>query len=139
MVGDKKCDEVSRDEVEASCAVADPLAVIPGDAETEAAMERILATSMGMRRDGDSLRKAQGELAELLGRDVSPRMRNRLQLAAACVACAIAREESRGAHMRVDFPERSDAFKLTTIAEWADGAPQVSFAQIGAPIGGESA
>ena len=117
-------------------AVTDPLASIPGDAQVQAAMERILATSMGMRRDEQGLQRAQADLLELLQRDVSLRMRNRLQLACACVACAQARKESRGAHMRLDYPDASDGYKCTTVVQWRDGASCVSFEAIGAPLRG---
>lgn len=51
-----------------------------------------------------------------------------LELARVMVHGAIARKESRGVHLRPDFPERDDAEWLkTTIAEWTPGGPRLSY------------
>lgn len=51
-----------------------------------------------------------------------------LELARVMVRGAIARKESRGVHLRPDFPERDDPSWLkTTIAEWTPDGPRLSY------------
>lgn len=51
-----------------------------------------------------------------------------LELARAMVQGAIARQESRGVHLRPDFPDRDDERWLkTTIAEWTPEGPKLSY------------
>ncbi|MGH7564266.1 MAG: FAD-binding protein, partial [Gemmatimonadota bacterium] len=51
-----------------------------------------------------------------------------LELARIMVQGAIARKESRGVHLRPDFPDRDDAEWLrTTIAEWTPDGPRLSY------------
>ena len=44
-----------------------------------------------------------------------------LNLAKATLTCALSREESRGAHLRSDFPESVEAFASSTIISYNDG------------------
>ena len=49
-------------------------------------------------------------------------------LARVVVQGAIARQESRGVHLRPDFPDRDDDHWLaTTIAEWTPDGPRLSY------------
>jgi succinate dehydrogenase / fumarate reductase flavoprotein subunit len=51
-----------------------------------------------------------------------------LELARVMVAGAIARKESRGVHLRPEYPERDDANWLkTTIATWSPDGPRLSY------------
>jgi L-aspartate oxidase len=50
--------------------------------------------------------------------------RNLRDVAAAMAACALFREESRGAHFRTDFPGADDRFAGHTLL--AGGAPQLA-------------
>ncbi|MGH7565449.1 MAG: succinate dehydrogenase flavoprotein subunit [Gemmatimonadota bacterium] len=51
-----------------------------------------------------------------------------LELARVMVRGAIARKESRGVHLRTEYPERDDANWLkTTIAEWTPDGPRLSY------------
>ena len=56
---------------------------------------------------------------------------NMLHLARVVVQGAAARDESRGAHYKPDFPERNDEqFLKTTKAAFADGAPKLSYEDV---------
>ncbi|MBV9849183.1 MAG: succinate dehydrogenase flavoprotein subunit [Armatimonadetes bacterium] len=55
-------------------------------------------------------------------------LKNMLQLARVITLGALARDESRGAHYKPDFPRRDDArFLKTTIAEWTPNGPCLSY------------
>jgi succinate dehydrogenase / fumarate reductase flavoprotein subunit len=56
---------------------------------------------------------------------------NMLELARVIVQGAAARDESRGAHYKPDFPERDDErFLKTTKASYVDGAPKLEFEEV---------
>jgi len=58
-------------------------------------------------------------------------LENMLHLSRIVVGGAAARDESRGAHYKPDFPERNDErFLKTTKAAFSDGAPQLSFEEV---------
>ena len=63
--------------------------------------------------------------------DVSPyigySLRPMLILARAILSCALARTESRGAHIREDHPETSEEFCCATVVEYASGSYRISF------------
>lgn len=50
-----------------------------------------------------------------------------LLLAKAIMCSAIAREETRGAHIREDFPETKEEFRKCSVAEFVDGQIQIDF------------
>ena len=52
------------------------------------------------------------------------------RLAQASLICAYRREESRGAHTRSDFPERSEAFRQTSVVRWDDAGVDHRFRPI---------
>jgi len=55
-------------------------------------------------------------------------LKNMLHLSRAITLGALARDESRGAHYKPDFPKRDDErFLKTTIAEWTEGGPRLSY------------
>lgn len=55
------------------------------------------------------------------------RLDSMLLLAKAIMCSAIAREETRGAHVREDFPETREEFRKCSIAEWVDGQIRIHF------------
>ena len=112
-----------------------PLALLPADAPVNARMQEILCASLGILRDGPALARAADELASLLPACASLRQRRRVQLARAAVASALAREESRGAHWRQDFPTTREEFQRTTIVRRAGDELQLSWRAIGASAG----
>ena len=62
----------------------------------------------GVLRDRDSLEHAVDRLATMQPSDRE--VANLVAVSKALVCAALAREESRGTHTRLDFPERSAAF-----------------------------
>ena len=92
----------------------------PGnDSETVAAGRRRLGEAMaegcGIVRDGPSLQRTMGTIREIWG-SLRPaglsvaelELCNLLTVAEHMVVSALEREESRGVHLRSDFPERDD-------------------------------
>lgn len=75
-------------------------------------LQRAMTADAGVLRSATSLARVAAELDEIGGEslDDSPDARELVNLAtvgAALIAAATAREESRGAHARTDFPERA--------------------------------
>jgi fumarate reductase flavoprotein subunit len=114
------------------------------DIRTE--MQQTMEQGAGIYRDGESLQKAADELRELRERfghaaaDDHSRTFNTdliatleldfmLDVADSIVACALLREESRGAHQRTDFPARDDTRFLahSLIHREADGTGRVGY------------
>lgn len=54
-------------------------------------------------------------------------LRSMLILAKAILLCADARRESRGAHIREDYPKSSEEFKCATLISYDDGAYNIEF------------
>jgi len=115
------------------------------------AMGAVMIGKVGIFRTGDALQEAVAELGELLAAcdkavlrckdpGMNPeltfalRLPGMLRLALTVATGALAREESRGAHSRLDFPLRDDKKWLNrTLARWADGAtvPSLSYEPVG--------
>ncbi|HKS73711.1 MAG TPA: L-aspartate oxidase [Terriglobales bacterium] len=78
-------------------------------------MQDLMWQDVGIVRDRQSLKRANDHLAELASRVAHPRTRrayeaHNIRLAGSLVArSALAREESRGAHYRTDYPAHNDA------------------------------
>jgi L-aspartate oxidase len=74
-------------------------------------------TEAGLLRSGEGLNKLTARMnrAPLAPRSritrAAAELRGMHQLVTLIARCALAREESRGAHRRMDYPERSDAFR----------------------------
>ena len=91
----------------------------------------VLWEGLGIAREETVLSSAAKGLEELLAGDLTPWERNRALLGKAIVSSALARQESRGAHYRTDFPQRDDAqFQKTTVAVCRDGAIDIVFRPI---------
>jgi L-aspartate oxidase len=71
-------------------------------------LQRLMTRDAGVLRDRMSLEHAVATLAAMQPVDVE--VANLVEVSTALVRAALAREESRGTHTRIDFPERSDAF-----------------------------
>jgi L-aspartate oxidase len=75
-------------------------------------LQRLMTTNAGVLRSADSLGVAIGGLAATAptGDSVAAQeLRNLVDVGRALVGAAMAREESRGAHTRTDFPETNEA------------------------------
>ena len=91
----------------------------------------VLWEGLGIAREETVLSSAAKGLEELLAGDLTPWERNRTLLGKAIVSSALARQESRGAHYRTDFPRRDDAqFQKTTVTVCRDGAIDIVFRPI---------
>ncbi|TCC62230.1 fumarate reductase (quinol) flavoprotein subunit [Kribbella pittospori] len=114
------------------------------DIRTE--MQTTMENGAGIYRDGDSLTKAEHGLAELRLRyqhaaidDHSTNFNTELiawlelgfmlDVAESIIACALRREESRGAHQRTDFPARDDDRFLahSLVRRQPDGTGRVTY------------
>ncbi|MBI5481735.1 MAG: FAD-binding protein [Deltaproteobacteria bacterium] len=103
---------------------------------------------VGIFRDKEKIQKALGTVLALKGRfqdvkatyrgrGMNPELTNNLELRAnldvaeVVVRGALGREESRGSHFRVDFPQRDDArFLQHTVARHVDGEGKISFSPV---------
>jgi fumarate reductase flavoprotein subunit len=111
-----------------------------------AEMQRAVEEGAGIYRSADSLAKAADMLGELRERYAVARIEDHsrtfnteliaalelscmLDVAETIVRCAQLREESRGAHQRIDFPARDDERFLANslIYRSADGASRVEY------------
>ncbi|MBO9357931.1 MAG: succinate dehydrogenase flavoprotein subunit [Thermomicrobium sp.] len=109
-------------------------------AQIRAELQEAMMTDAGVFRTGDGLKRLQQKLGELRNRYSQIRIDDKsrtfnmelmeaielgflLDCAEAITASALAREESRGAHYREDFPARDDAnwLKHTLIARTSGG------------------
>ncbi|MFZ0705530.1 MAG: hypothetical protein WAM71_08000, partial [Candidatus Korobacteraceae bacterium] len=78
-------------------------------------VQSLMWQHVGVVRDGNSLRQVVGELSRLQQRAPKPGSRiareaaNILETGLLISRAALAREESRGAHYRTDFPVKNDA------------------------------
>ena len=89
--------------------------MVPDDAPPELAISAESRAALwrfgGLERDGDGLRT--------LARDAHPLVR-------LIAAAALAREESRGAHLRLDFPALDSALDLRHVTLTQDTAPALA-------------
>ncbi len=109
---------------------------------------RLLSVNLGIFRTKESMLKAQAELRQLKAQAERVYIEDRgkvfnsdliqalelgslAEIAETIVAGAIAREESRGAHYRADFPKRDDANWLKhTLAHRTPDGPRLSHASV---------
>ncbi|MBL8292531.1 MAG: L-aspartate oxidase [Bryobacterales bacterium] len=97
----------------------------------EEALRRLAWEKLGIIRSGESLREALSQLHNGIteDRDISTRqqyeLRNMHRVAELIARSALAREESRGAHRRTDFPETRKEFEKHSVVRY--GRDEVEF------------
>jgi fumarate reductase (CoM/CoB) subunit A len=97
-------------------------------------IQRVAALALGIIRNRDTLSEASDRLRDLRERSAAARPRNHRELetlieqenlcivAEASVHAASAREESRGAHYREDYPQTDSAWRRTILLRWSGDA-----------------
>ncbi len=101
-------------------------------------LSRILHDSVGILRDREHLEQGMEALGGLDGAAAALpganepwcgdyRAPSLLLIARAILLSALHREESRGAHQRVDFPETNEALRLCSVARCENGSITVSY------------
>jgi L-aspartate oxidase len=94
-------------------------------------VRRLMWERVGILRSRHSLERALREFEQIERAPLRPGPRNFLTVAALVARAALWREESRGAHHRVDFPQTNDArWRVHSIAEAGravEGAETVDF------------
>jgi L-aspartate oxidase len=74
-------------------------------------VRRLMWERVGILRTRASLERALSEFEQIARAPLSPAPRNFVTVAAVIARSALRREESRGAHYRLDFPTRDDAHR----------------------------
>jgi L-aspartate oxidase len=89
-------------------------------------LQRAMTEGAGVLRDAASLETLLGVIPDAVaaGDPPSHEVRNLASVARLLVRAALAREESRGTHTRLDFPERSDRF-LGRLVHVGDRDPEL--------------
>ena len=91
----------------------------------------ILRNALGIFRTEESLMKADEGLQMLLKHETDTMHQKRLLLGRAILLSALNRRESRGAHTRLDYPEKNDAaFRKTTVAVFDGNDIRISLREI---------
>jgi L-aspartate oxidase len=83
--------------------------------ESALEIQRIAWEHCGIVRSADGLKEGCARLETLT--PTSPEERNMQQVALLIARCALARQESRGAHYRSDYPEKSPVFEKHSVVK----------------------
>jgi L-aspartate oxidase len=97
----------------ASSAIRDPQSAI--STAVRKRVKRVMWERVGILRDAASLRRAIAEFDQISSASLSVSSRNFVTLASLIAKAALWREESRGGHYRIDFPEQSEKFRVHSI------------------------
>lgn len=99
---------------------------------SEAANEfsRVVLSGMGIIRDEKKIKESLDRLMDLKNRKVMYISNGKILLAEAMLRSALERKESRGAHVRSDYPDSLSEYEKLTIAEYKEGSVKISFRDI---------
>ncbi len=78
-------------------------------------IKRVMWERVGILRDRGSLKRALKEFDQIAGAALGTSSRNFVTLAQLVAKAALWREESRGGHLRNDFPEQSEQWRVHSI------------------------
>jgi L-aspartate oxidase len=78
-------------------------------------IKRIMWERVGILRNRDSLKRALREFEQISAGNLSPSSRKFVTLARLIATAALWREESRGAHFRIDFPEPNEKWRVHSV------------------------
>jgi L-aspartate oxidase len=98
-------------------------AQVPFPCVREAELRRMASARCGIIRTGKELAAVRDWLLGLAGNPERPpagaayELRNMHAVLLAIARCALARRESRGAHYRLDFPQKQDEFALHSVLQ----------------------
>jgi L-aspartate oxidase len=81
-------------------------------------VKRIMWERVGILRDRSGLDRAIGEFNQIAKANLSTSSRNFVTLASLIATAALWREESRGGHFRIDFPEQQERFHVHSIQQF---------------------
>lgn len=116
--------------------------------DIRAEMRETMITKVGIFREKKAMEEALAKIKELQARYKTITVQNKgkvynldlvrayelegmLDVAEAIIVGALKREESRGAHSRLDFKERDDVkFLKHTIAEYTSSGPKISYSPV---------
>lgn len=97
--------------------------------ESRERIRDILLSGLGILRNKESMEAALSEMNAVCADESASQIdRERAMLGKAMLMSALAREESRGAHYRTDYPDTDEAYRKLTIASYRDGDIQIHFA-----------
>ncbi len=85
---------------------------------------------MGILRNEEGIKASLDEVKELRMKAVSKRIERKALLMEAMLLSALNRKESRGAHVRTDYPETLDEYRKISVAEYKDGDIRISLRDI---------
>lgn len=100
---------------------------------------QLMDSNLGITRTGEKLRSGIDSMDFYLSVcdklvfdcDISPyqgyRLKSMITLARAVLTCAEARKETRGAHIREDYPQQSDAYRCATVISYNGGKFETEF------------
>jgi L-aspartate oxidase len=83
-------------------------------------VKRLMWERVGILRTRESIQRALAEFKQIAQAPLAVRSRNFLNVATLVARCALWREESRGAHYRLDFPHTDERWRVHSVVSHDD-------------------